>query len=711
MTVAPNDLRASFMQECEDLLEELASGLRALETATGTEDTVHAVFRAVHSIKGGAAAFGMDALVTFAHHFETLLDRLRTGALAPEIGLMQLCHKASDHLADLVSAAREGGEAAVPDPGGLLDAVMAATAGGDDADAGLPAFQPMALDLGPGPAAAGPACYRIRLCPRAALYASGNDPVALVAALAELGTTQVRLEAEALPPLDQLDPLECWLSWNVCLSTEHPRETVEAVFEFVDGLCALDIAADPFPTEGTGLDEMPAPASGAETPLGAGAAPAHRVGPAPAAPPFPIGVPLPPEARMAAPGAPVAAAPGPGAGAATIRVNLDRLDRLINLVGELSIKESMLAQALVSRMGRDLREVSSGLEGLKQLSAEIQESVMAIRAQPVRAMFQRMHRIVRETGEATGKPVRLVTRGEECEVDKTVIERLIDPLTHMIRNAIDHGLEGPQARSAAGKPEMGTVILAAAHRSGRVIIEISDDGAGIDRDKVLAVAVRRGLVPPDTELAAGEIDNLLFLPGFSSRDQVSALSGRGVGLDVVKNAIGALGGRVSLASTPGEGTVFSISLPLTLAVLEGMIVEVAGQTMVVPVTAIQETLQAREADIHPLGRSGRVLASRGALVPVVDLGETFGYRNQPGPGQGSVLVVVEVEHGMCCALVVDRIHDQRQVVIKSLEDNYGSVPGIAAATILGDGRIALIIDPEEIGARVCGPAVALTTTG
>jgi two-component system chemotaxis sensor kinase CheA len=377
-------------------------------------------------------------------------------------------------------------------------------------------------------------------------------------------------------------------------------------------------------------------------------------------------------------------------------VNLDRVDRLINLIGELVIMEAMLSQAVESAGIASDSDVSNGLDGIKQLASGIQESVMAIRAQPLKPVFQRMHRIIREAADATGKQVRLVTIGEATEVDKTVIERLVDPLTHMIRNSVDHGLEDTAGRASGGKPDTGTITLSAAHRSGRVIIEVSDDGAGINRDKVRRLAEEKGLVAPGATLSPAEIDNLLFTPGFSSKDEVSALSGRGVGLDVVRREIQALGGRVTIQSAAGEGTTFTIALPLTLAVLEGMLVEFGGEMMVLPLSTILETLRPSSATIHAIGRTGRVVANRGELIPIIDLAEAFGVAEPGRVGDRDVLLLVECEAGRRAALAVDVIHDQRQVVIKSLEENYGVVPGISAATILGDGRIALIVDPEEI---------------
>ena len=679
-----SDIRDAFFQECEDLLEALSEGFRRMDAEDQDVETVHAVFRAVHSIKGGAGAFALDDLVGFAHAFETVLDRVRSGDLQADAQTMRLFYRAGDHLSDLVAAARDGVECS-GDQGAQILAELELLAGDAGADDGSDvAFEPMTLDFGPLPLpAAAPAAtrWRIAFTPTRALYASGNDPALLFRALAKLGSLQVQADPAQLPDLDGLDPQEPHLRWTLELTTEADQDDIASVFEFVEGMCGLEIA--PLGGEDDAADPVIDLGAMFGPPPGALEA-AVEATPDPAADP----------AALAARGGArpdAAAMPQP-----TIRVNLDRVDRLINLVGELVIKEAMLSQSIAALELPPESDVNSGLDGLKQLAGEIQEGVMAIRAQPVKAMFQRMFRIVREAADATGKQVRLEVIGDQTEVDKTVIERLVDPLTHMIRNAVDHGLESPEDRRAAGKPAEGRVVLSAAHRSGRVMIEIVDDGAGVNRPRVRELAEKKGLISPGAELSPAEIDNLLFLPGFSSKDKVSALSGRGVGLDVAKSEIHALGGRVNISSQEGRGTTFSISLPLTLAVLEGMVIEVGGQTMILPITAIHETLQPSNVAIHPLGRGGRVLVIRGDLVPLIDLGAALGLRSEPRELRDRVLLLVQADNGRRCALVVDHIHDQRQVVIKSLESNYGHVPGIAAATILGDGRIALIIDPDEI---------------
>lgn len=695
--IITDDFRDSFFQECEDLLESVNDGFRLMADEQHELETVHAVFRAVHSIKGGAGAFGLGALVAFAHHFETALDKLRSGKLDLDGTVLALFQRCGDHLADLVGAARDGStldEVSSAQLHGELDEVIGTTPLEDEVEEHVFVPSGLALDLSLGPVAAG--CYSIVFEPYAELFRSGNEPALLFRNLARLGTLSVSIDSTKLLPFAELDRTQPYLLWTLTLESDETPEAIADVFEFVEGLCRLEITEEP--GSEVALPDLVYPA---QESLDTATEPVAPTGIVDEIPDQPVRVPKAPDTSNRSAGA-------------TIRVDLDRVDRLINLVGELVIKEAMLSQSITKIGLPSESDVSVGLESLKQLAGDIQEGVMAIRAQPVKPMFQRMSRIVREAGLATGKRVRFVTQGEHTEVDKTVIERLVDPLTHMIRNAVDHGLESPEARRAVGKPEEGTVILSAAHRSGRVMIDISDDGGGINRAKVKKLAEDKGLVPPDSDMSPVEIDNLLFLPGFSSKEEVSALSGRGVGLDVARSEVQALGGRVSITSNPGEGTTFSISLPLTLAVLEGMVIDVAGQTMVVPITAVQETLQPRTAEIHPIGQEGRVVANRDRLVPIIDLGEALGFRTAPESLENHVLLLVETDSNRRCALIVDGIHDQRQVVIKSLESNYGLVNGIAAATILGDGRIALIIDPDGIirdAAGQSGGEFQLVATG
>jgi two-component system chemotaxis sensor kinase CheA len=387
----------------------------------------------------------------------------------------------------------------------------------------------------------------------------------------------------------------------------------------------------------------------------------------------------------------VAATPPP---AQTIRVDLDKLDRLVNLVGELVITQSMLAQRLSEADLGGTEELSD----LEHLTRELQESTMAIRAQPMKTVFSRVPRIIRELEGETGKRVRLEVDGEMTEVDKTVVERIGEPLTHLIRNAVDHGLESTEERIAAGKSAEGVVRLSAAHQSGRIVITVSDDGKGIDRTRVRAKAIERGIVAADATLSDEEIDNLIFAPGFSTAATITNVSGRGVGMDVVRKNIQALGGRIGISSREGHGSSFSLSLPLTLAVLDGMIVTVGEQTFVIPLSHIVESLRPDTETLNRFGPCGSLLDVRGAYVPVLPIADHLGIADGERDPTRAVLIVVDGDQGQA-ALLVDTIQDQRQVVVKSLEGNYQAIDGIAGATILGNGRVALIVDVDRLTAR------------
>lgn len=708
-------IRQTFFQECEEQLAELESGLLAIERQESDSETINAVFRAVHSIKGGAGAFGLDELVRFAHTFETTLDLMRSNALEISVGLIKLMLRAADGLADLVRFSRDGTDldrARIAQ----LNGELVRAASGDSAPTAAPAetvseaaaapepgpdengFTPIRFsledlvgsDLG-GDDAAAP--LQVAFRPKPELYAKANDAVVLLREVRRLGEARIACDISEVPLLTELDPEGAYLSWTIELDPPIDESAVREVFEFVTFDCDLDIArkapSDPDATESADFQVIPITdiaALVAELP--------NPVAPVEAAAaPQPQREPTPTELLIKAGTAQAAAQSGQQT---TIRVDLDRVDRLIDLVGELVINQSMLAQRVTEAGIARLSEVAVGLDDLEHLTREIQDSVMAIRAQPVRPIFQRMSRVVREVADMVGKSVRLVTEGENCEVDKTVIERLADPLTHMIRNAIDHGLEKPEDRLAAGKSEQGVVRMTAAHRSGRVIIEVSDDGGGINRARVKDIAIRKGLIDANAQLSDGEIDDLIFHPGFSTASTISDVSGRGVGMDVVKRSIQALGGRISITSRPGLGTTFTLSLPLTLAVLDGMVVTIADQTLVVPLTAIVETLQPKRQDVHGLGETSRVIAIRGSFIPLIDIGLQLGYRDEEADPLNSVAILVESENRTQNALLVDGIIGQQQVVIKSLETNYGHVVGVAAATILGDGRVAVILDVDAI---------------
>lgn len=699
------EIQAIFFAECEESLAAAETGLAACKAGTQDDDTVNAVFRAVHSIKGGAGAFGYVALQAFTHTFETLLSDVREGAVAVTEPLVDLLLRALDTLSDHVGAAR--GLCDVPDDVGLLTeltAAQAANAGAAPvANAGAAPVAEIAsisdtsdnspivdtqedhddpfdldamldditgaMEAPAAPPAATPA-WLLKVRPHAGAMRNGGEPLLLLRELAALGARCIECDCGAVPPLDTLDPGTGYLGWTFTLDADVSESAAREIFEFVGDDCGL----------ATGSEAPMPPVRHAPPPAPSVAAPAAA---APAA-----------AATTAAP-APAAAPPAPPALGQSIRIELGKLDKLIDAVGELVIAQAMMAQRLAGD-GLAVKEELTILEGLTR---DIQESAMSIRAQPIGSVFSRVPRILRELTTTTGKHVRLEVSGESTELDKTVIERLGEPLTHLIRNAVDHGIESAEARIAAGKPAEGTLTLSAEHRSGRILIRIADDGAGINRERVFAKAVEKGLIAPDAQLSKEEIDHLIFAPGFSTAATITNVSGRGVGMDVVRQNVKELGGRITIDSEPGSGTTFTLTLPLTLAISDGMVVNVGDQTLVVPLANVVESLRPTEAEVQGLGAHRAMINVRGKFIPVLPLHAAVGARGAIEQAHEGVLIVVETEGAGRAALLVDAIYDQRQVVIKSLDTHYRSVEGVSGATILGDGMVALIVDVDSLVAR------------
>lgn len=727
-------IRQSFFEECTELLEELELGLLAMQDGTADEETIGAVFRAVHSIKGGAGAFALDPLTHFAHDFETVLDLIRDRVLTVDPDLALLLLRSADVLADIANACAENApideETAATVRAELSQraaSVEGASAAAPDLDfpdltldgQGATGFAPLTLDLDdlggdePGPpsdtedAIAPDGAWLIKFTALPGLLASGNEPLFFFKALKALGDIEVTCLKERVPPLDEIIIDEVTLAWDITLrpsETSLTQQEISDVFDFGEGLCTLDISKPKAAVADVAAEPM-APAAAAPNPP----SPAEPVA-APPKPTEPVAAPPKPApvkaTRKEPSGGGDPADKGARSQSSSVRVDLQRIDDLVNLVGEIVIAQAMLSQIAVEP-GRE-QEVLSCLDNLTQLTLEVQDSVMAIRALPVRPLFQRMSRIVREAAQMTGKDVRLVTEGEDTQIDKTVIELLADPLTHMVRNAVDHGLEDIEDRLAAGKSRQGTVTLSAAQRSDRVFVEISDDGAGINRTKVLEKAKKQGLVEPDAVLDPSEIDRLLFLPGFSTSDQISELSGRGVGMDVVNRAIQNLSGSISIRSEPGEGTSLTVSLPLTLAILDGMVLVNGPDRYVMPLAAIVETLTLAGADTQSLASGGRVVRVHGSYLPLFELSVLLGQSGSTLPEEDRTILVVDPGDDGPYGLLIDDIEAQRQVVVKGLAKATGHISGISAATILGNGQIALILDAA--GLRQLAQNVAGTTT-
>jgi len=678
-----------FFQESREGLDVMESGLLSLG-ATADSENINTIFRAAHSIKGGSATFGFAEVAGFTHGVETLLDEMRNGVRPVTAEAIQTLLQACDCLREMIAAT----EAEQP-----LDQVRIASLNGDIKhilgeanEAPAPVSAPPAAagneTAGAG-AASEPSGWRIRFEPVADLLRLRNEPTRMFAELRRLGAMVAHADASRLPPLDALDPESCYLSWNIDITGQIPRGKLDEIFDWVDSGCRLEFTP-------TGGSAPPAPGAKASAQPQAAAIDAGSAETKAVSPTETKAVAL-TEAKAAAPadadrsapaGAPVQKAAGDSG---SIRVATEKVDNIINLVGELLITQSMLSSFADGIDPNDLDRLRQGLSQLARNTRELQESVMQIRMLPISFAFNRFPRIVHDLSRKLAKKVELKLSGEGTELDKTVLEKISDPLVHLVRNALDHGLEIPERRIAAGKQETGTLELAAFHEGGNIIIEVRDDGAGLNKAKILQKARERALVAPDQELTDEQIDNLIFMPGFSTAEQISDVSGRGVGMDVVRRNINDLGGHVQISSKEGLGSTIRIRLPLTLAILDGQLVRVGKEIYIISLLAIVETIQVARERVNTLVGRTEVFRLRDEYLPVVKLCDQFGVEPDSRSAEDGLLVVLEAD-GKRVGVLVDDLLAQQQVVIKSLESNFKSVAGIAGATILGDGTVALIID-------------------
>lgn len=657
--------KQTYFAECAELLSDVEVQLSELSSGSEDPEVMNAIFRAVHSIKAGAGAFKFTQLAEFSHEYEALLDRMRDGRIAVTEDGVSLLFRASDVLSAMVEAAES--EAALEADFGkhILDEILLIVKG-EIPEAAAPAASE-AAETTSDDEDDGEKTYTISFAPKAELFKHANEPLLIVRELKTLGDVTATPDLSRLPALSKMDGEEAYLAWTFTLVSSVPLVDVEEVFEFVTEDCDLEISdgkAETTPDPAKAEAGTPAAPTGAAPPPQAAAKPA---------------------------------AGGPAASKVTsIRVDLDRIDKLVNMVGELVITQSMLSQQTNDLPSEQFPNMVRGLEELALHTRELQESVMAIRMQPVKSVFSRVPRLVRELSAKLDKKVKLITIGENTEVDKTVIEEISDPITHMIRNSLDHGLETTEERAENGKPEEGNVTLSAEHRGGRIVITISDDGRGINRTAVLKRARERGLIAENATPPDDEIDNMIFAPGFSTAEKVTDVSGRGVGMDVVRRNIQALGGRVSIQSNPGKGSRFTMTLPLTLAVMDGMIVEVGAAKYVIPIPNIVESFRPPRDALKRLPTGQNLVRIRGEYIPLCFLHEIFDVSNAKRDPAKALVVLAETEEFGTVGIVVDQLLGQQQVVIKSLESNYKPVPGISAATILGNGKVAPILDIEAL---------------
>ncbi len=665
-------LLAIFAEESNEIIDTLERGLLALETSEDSEE-INSVFRAAHTMKGNAGIMGFDSVVSLTHLMEGVLDEMRNGRMMPDAKVVGLLLGAVDALKAMLSANLAGEQPA--EPAEIMGALAAYL------DKEPPRVESHPASPAPPPLDKGTRYHiTMRLLPE--IFATGNDPLQLLMELAEMGEIErVVCHAEDLPPFEDLVHDKLYIWWEVWLVCHQSFSALANVFIFVDedSQIAIDEAPErPNATSPeTQAQPIPVDAPGPEDSTSA-AKPSQSV---PEITP-------PPSPQQSQPGAtPQAFTPSP-----TIRVDTEKLDSLVNLVGELAIGVARVNQ-LVETDSDDAEysELAGAVEALEYVSRDLQEQVMRVRMVPVEGTFNRFQRVVHDLAVELGKKINLEMSGSETELDKNVIEQVADPLKHLIRNSADHGLETPEERLAAGKSETGTIRLRAYQQEGQIIIEVADDGRGIDRPSVLNKALERGLAEPGAAYTDKELYGFMFQPGFSTATFVTELSGRGVGLDVVRKNIEALRGSVEVESESKQGSTFRVKLPLTLAIIDGMLVKVGQETLTLPLLSIMESIRPLGADIKTVEGRGELITVRGEYLPLVRLHEVLGLPTEiTDPTEGLVVIIESVSKVF--GILVDDILGEQQAVIKSLEQNYRKIEGVAGATILGDGTVSLILD-------------------
>lgn len=699
MSIDMSQFHDAFFEESFEGLEIMESELLALDVGEADTEIINTIFRAAHSIKGGAGTFGFMNVSEYTHVMETLLDEMRDGTRPVTQEATNALLESVDVLKAMLEAARDktdSDEEAAAVQRAILEKILA----GDEGTVAVEVLTDLPAEAQVASSEVeGANGWLIRFLPFTDMMMAGNDPVRMLRALDALGEITVVADLAKLPPFTELTPEDIYLSWEITLLGDASKDDVSEVFEWVEDECELTIEAlSASVTSGVGVvDTTTAEAPEPEQvvtpkPIAAVSEPAPAVS----------AVVKPVAAKSVEKPIKAAAKKSTASEATSIRVGIDKVDEIINLVGELVITQSMLDQAgedleakAESEGSSDTTEIllrlRNGLAQLERNTRELQEGVMRIRMLPISFVFSRMPRLVHDLSGKLNKKIDLVVTGEETELDKTVMENIGDPMVHLVRNALDHGIETPDIRVAAGKPEMGTLGLNAFHQGGNIVIQITDDGAGINKDRVLAKAIEKGIVSPDDSLTDDEINNLIFAPGFSTADVVTDVSGRGVGMDVVRTSINKLNGSVDVTSEEGKGSTFTIRLPLTLAILDGQLVTVGNESYVIPLISIVESIQIDRKNINAVAGKAEVYKLRNHYIPIIRSRQVFGLKDETTDLHDSLMVVVEVGNSHA-GIIVDDLQGQQQVVIKSLETNYRKVETMSGATILGDGTVALIWD-------------------
>jgi two-component system, chemotaxis family, sensor kinase CheA len=697
----------AFFEESAEHLAIVEDGLLHLEQRPKDLDLLNKIFRSAHSIKGASGMFGFNAIAQFTHKVETLLDLLRNGQKAVSPPITDLLLTSTDCLKTLI----ESSKTSIPVDENTVQRLTAELVSASVSDSQPALVCEVKTETAVARILNGSETYMIAWTPPDWLFQRGLDPLQIMKELRSLGNlTQVRLDTSRLPHLPEIDPEKCYLSWKMQLTTEKDAKAIEAAFEFIwpDGTLSIEQIKE-HDQSGVGRnsahrDEIAMSAEQQAKPLGQilvedgivshaaldqALAQQKRVGEIlveqKAVTPQQLEQALHKQKQQES------AAQAKKSDTTSIRVDTVKIDKLINLVGELVITQSMLSD-LGSRF--EMRHLPALLERVAQLeqnTREIQERVMGIRMLPIGTAFSRFPRLVRDLSAKAGKKIQLVLSGEETELDKTVIESIGDPLTHLVRNSADHGLEPPEERLDNNKPEVGTIRLNAFHEGGNICITVEDDGRGLNREKIFAKAVKQGLIGENENLSDDQIWPLIFRPGFSTAEKITDVSGRGVGMDVVKRNIESLGGTVSIKTVTGKGTTFILKLPLTLAIIEGMTVRVGKETYIVPLLSILESIQPKEESVKTIVGKGELMNVRGTYLPLIRLYDVFALQPENTIPTEAILLILETESERV-AVMVDEILGQQQVVIKSMEQNFRKVDGIAGATILGDGTVGFILD-------------------
>jgi two-component system chemotaxis sensor kinase CheA len=647
----------AFVQEAEDLLAEIDEAALALSKGD-TSETIHRMFRAFHTIKGSSGMCGLTAVADFTHHIETLLDKVRSGAIEASPRLAEAVLAGRDQVQAII-AAEQGGSPVPPGSNEKLIELFR-TFSGDTAE--IPATESAQPgDPEPIENAAGEKAWEIRFRPHPALFNYGGNPLLLMRDLSALGGCDVVAHTDAIPPLEEIDPTKCYLWWTAMLHTHEDEGTIRDVFMFAEDGSEVEIK----PRKGAVAKKQESSASVAAVLPAAGSAPQ-------------------PVQQSSEP---------PNTRAlikeSTVRVPAGRLDRLVNLVGELVMNQSRLTQ-IMTQVGAP--ELVNPVQEIERLVSELRDDVLGIRMLPIGTLFSRFQRMVHDLSHELGKDVDLVTEGGETELDKSILDQLGEPLVHMLRNCLDHGIESAEERVAKGKPRRGIVRLHAAHQGSTVAVTVGDDGRGVNRAAVRAKAIEKQLISSEANLSDKEILNLLLLPGFSTASKITNVSGRGVGMDVVKRQIDLLRGSVSISSEEGRGTSISLTLPLTLAIIEGLLVQVSGNRLIFPMSAVTENVELLGSE--RLKKNGRnVISVRGELVPYIDLRELFEF----GSAAPDIEKIVIVEHEeQRVGFVVDRVLGTHQTVLQPLGRFFRNVVVASGATIMGDGGVALILDIASV---------------